>query len=704
MGAFETISSLAQRFLDQDQDLAFGFEAAAGRFTVVGFSVQEAINTPFEIVVDLASLDPDIDLAALLDAPACLGLYSKYQTPRHFHGIVTDAMRGDSGYRRTFYTLVLRPSLSRLDHGSDWRIWQDMTVPEVAAQLLSEQGVTDVDWRLDETYLPREYLTQAGETNRAFLERILAEEGIFYAFAHSPDGHKLIVTDAPLAMPMIADPVLAYNANPGGQSRGVWVSRFSQTERLRASHYAMEDYTFHNPPAGMGTLAVGERLDGLKGRYEHFAYPGRYKDPASVGNRFTRHRIEAERVDATTGAGETNCLHLNAAFQMTLAAHTDPRANSRHRLLAVSHSGQQSAALEEDAGDAPTTYSASFVTQPGHLPYRPAVPRKPVVDGPQMAVVTGPPGEEIYCDNFGRVKVQFEWNRHTPADEHSSCWIRVSQNWGGGGWGHMAIPRIGQEVIVDFFDGDADQPIITGRTYNARNRPPYKLPEHKTRMTIKSDTHKGTGFNELRFEDEAGREEVFLHAQKDHNTIILNDESHSIGRDRSKSVGNDQSEAIGNDKTISVGHDHTETIGNDARHSIANDVTYSVGQNQIEDYGKDHIHNVGNIYKQDIFADHLYQAGRHFDGQVNGDYKLEVGASITTNTGQHKLMAFEKFEISGPGGKITIDASGITLEAAQINLKGAVSMGGSGSAQVPTLSLAANDALPLAEECPKDKG
>ncbi|TQM91481.1 type VI secretion system Vgr family protein [Roseinatronobacter monicus] len=553
MSLFEQLSSLAQRFLDQDQDLAFGFEAAAGRFTVVGFSVQEAINTPFEIVVDLASLDPDIDLAALLDAPACLGLYSKYQTPRHFHGIVTDAMRGDSGYRRTFYTLVLRPSLSRLDHGSDWRIWQDMTVPEVAAQLLSEQGVTDVDWRLAETYLPREYLTQAGETNRAFLERILAEEGIFYAFAHSPDGHKLIVTDAPLAMPMIADPVLAYNANPGGQSRGVWVSRFSQTERLRASHYAMEDYTFHNPPAGMGTLAVGERLDGLKGRYEHFAYPGRYKDPASVGNRFTRHRIEAERVDATTGAGETNCLHLNAAFQMTLAAHTDPRANSRHRLLAVSHSGQQSAALEEDAGDAPTTYSASFVTQPGHLPYRPAVPRKPVVDGPQMAVVTGPPGEEIYCDNFGRVKVQFEWNRHTPADEHSSCWIRVSQNWGGGGWGHMAIPRIGQEVIVDFFDGDADQPIITGRTYNARNRPPYKLPEHKTRMTIKSDTHKGTGFNELRFEDEAGREEVFLHAQKDRNEKTRNNHTERID--------NNWVQSVGAEKVIEVGDNHIERIG-----------------------------------------------------------------------------------------------------------------------------------------------
>ena len=552
MEILEQLSSFAQRVLSQDQDLAFGFDAAAGSFVVVGFSAQEAVNAPFEIVVDLASMADDIDLSALLDAPATLGIYSKYQAPRYLHGIVTDAIRGDSGLRRTFYTLVLRPSLSRLDHSSDWRIWQDMTVPEVAAQVLEEKGVTDVEWRLDESYQPREYLTQAGETHRAFLERILAEEGIFYAFAHSASGHKLIVTDAPLAMPMIADPVLVYNANPGGQSRSVWVSQFSQTERLRASHYAMEDYTFHNPPAGMGTLAVGERLDGLKGRYEHFAYPGRYKDPASVGNRFTRHRIEAERVDATTGAGATNCLHLTAGFQMTLAGHTDARANIRHRLLAVSHSGQQPAALEEDAGDAPTTYSASFITQPGHLPYRPAVPRKPVVDGPQVAMVTGPEGEEIYCDEHARVKVQFEWNRHTPADEHSSCWVRVSQNWGGGSWGHMAIPRIGQEVIVDFLDGDADQPIITGRTYNARNRPPYKLPEHKTRMTIKSDTHKGKGFNELRFEDEAGREEVFIHAQKDRNEKVRNNHTERID--------NNWVQSVGNHKVVEVDGSHSESV------------------------------------------------------------------------------------------------------------------------------------------------
>ncbi|MCE8471788.1 phage baseplate assembly protein V, partial [Rhodovulum sulfidophilum] len=236
-----------------------------------------------------------------------------------------------------------------------------------------------------------------------------------------------------------------------------------------------------------------------------------------------------------------------------------------------------------------------------------------------------------------------------------------SQSWAGAGWGGMVIPRIGMEVVVEFLDGDPDKPLVTGCVYNGRNPVPYDLPANKTVSTFKSDTHQGAGYNEFRFEDEKDREEVFMHAQKDHNTIIENDESHSIGHDRSKSVGNDQSEAIGHDKTISVGNDHRETIGQD--------MYYTVGRNQQEDYGKDHIHRVGNIHKQSVWADHLYEVGRNYQGEVAGKYVLDVGTSITNNTGKHTLMAFEKFQIKGPGGKITIDGSGITLEAANIRLK-----------------------------------
>jgi len=247
------------------------------------------------------------------------------------------------------------------------------------------------------------------------------------------------------------------------------------------------------------------------------------------------------------------------------------------------------------------------------------------------------------------------------------------------------------EVVVEFLEGDPDKPLVTGCVYNGKNAVPYDLPGNKTVSTFKSDTHQGSGYNEFRFEDQAGREEVFMHAQKDHNTIIENDETHSIGHDRAKSVGNDQSESIGHDKTITVGNDHVESIGHDMR--------YDVGQTQQENYGKDHIHRVGNIHKQSIYSDHLYETGRNFEGEVFGRYTLDVGESITNNTKIHTLMAFQKMQMKGPGGKITIDASGITLEAPTIWLKGAVIMGGSGGAQVPTLQMAAREGLPLCEEC-----
>jgi type VI secretion system secreted protein VgrG len=477
------------------------------------------------------------------------------------HGIVTEAERGDSGIRRTHYTLILRPVFTRLDHGSDSRIWQGKTVPEIARDVLAEYGVVDVEWRLDASYAPREFLTQYRETHRAFLERILAEEGIFYFFEHGPAGHKMIFTDAPLATPVIAaQPALAYNPRPGGQSRGAWVGHFAQRQRLRSSHYAMNDYTFHNPPAEMKTQAVGQELAGLAGQYAVYDFPGRYKDPGSVGAAFTRHRIESVRVDATTGQGTTNALHLSPGFQFALTGHDDAGANIRHRLLMVSHSGSQPAALEEDAGDGPTTYQASFVTQPGRLPYRPPLARKPLVDGPQIAIVTGPAGEEIYTDEHGRVKVWFPWDRRGAQNEHSSCWIRVSQSWAGGTWGSIAIPRIGHEVVVEFLEGDPDQPIITGRTYHATNKTPYKLPEHKTKMVIRSDTHKGKGFNELSFEDEAGRENIALHAQKDQTLKILNN--------RMKRVDNDQIESVGSNKSIEVGSNHQEKIGGSMNLSV----------------------------------------------------------------------------------------------------------------------------------------
>ena len=365
-------------------------------------------------------------------------------------------------------------------------------------------------------------------------------------------------------------------------------------------------------------------------------------------------------------------------------------ADQMYLCLSATHSYVSDAYGSGGADSDGYAYSGSYVLMPGTAPLAPE--RKtdlPIVQGPQTAVVVGE--GEIDCDEYGRILVHFHWD----LEKAFSMRCRVSQNWASSGWGGMVIPRIGMEVIVEFLEGDPDKPIVTGCVYNGKNKVPYSLPANKTKSVFKTDTHQGSGFNELTFEDQKDQELIYMHGQKDQQTDILND--------RNKTIGRDQSESVGRDKTITVGQDHTESIGRDARHTVGRDVIYEVKQNQQEKYGKDHVHYVGNIHKQDIYADHIIKVGRNVVETVSGSFTLDATKSITNNTKTHTLMAFETFVIKGPGGKITIDASGITLEAAQINLKGNVSMGGGGGAQVPTLTGASNEALPLVEECLKPK-
>jgi type VI secretion system secreted protein VgrG len=310
--------------------------------------------------------------------------------------------------------------------------------------------------------------------------------------------------------------------------------------------------------------------------------------------------------------------------------------------------------------------------------WRPAPWPKPVIAGPQIATVTGPEGEEIYCDEWGRVKVQFPWDRRDGFNDFSSCWIRVSHNWAGSNWGHIAIPRIGQEVIVDFLGGDPDQPIITGRTYRVGNRPPYELPLHKTRMSIKSKTHKGEGFNELRFEDEIEQEEIYVHAQKDQNIHVNHDETTFVGHDRSETVEHDESISIGHDRQETVGNDEQVNIGHDRRHSIGQDAFLSIERNKTISIGKDRVETVGNHRKDSTTANHIVDVGGHVEQTVQGHHKLTAGQRIERQTQNYQLQASQKVVIQGPGGTLIIDAGGVTIEGSVIQLKGPINQASGG--------------------------
>ncbi|UXM96359.1 type VI secretion system tip protein VgrG [Bartonella sp. HY329] len=595
-------------------------EAPNDTFVVTAFAVDEAIFGMTKIEVMLSSSDDNIDLQALLDSPGTLTVHHKYMdTLRHFSGVVVEAERGDRGHHRTAYRLVLMPSLYRLDHGSDCCIFQTKKVDDIVQEIFSKHGIDNVTWDIDKSsHDAREYCVQYRESHLGFVERILAEEGIFYYFEHDKEGIlKLIISDKPNVLhdcPGLKE--IEYNSLSSGSVKGLFCSSLSYREKLRATTVVQRDYTFKNPVYNQEHKEKTANPNGEKHDYELYDYPGRYKKD-SAGKAFTRYKLEATRVDASLGYGVSNAPHLLTGHAITLFEHPDDRLNQKWRLLTIRHEGVQPQAWGEDAqgigmadtgivapglhgttlsglsfgttssqspnlltqslnrrmglaiasnnngADNATVYANAFAVQPSHLPYRAPQTSKPLIDGPQIATVVGPEGEEIHTDQYGRVKVHFPWDRHKdPKAEDSSCWIRVSQAWGGGEYGNLAIPRIGHEVIVEFLEGDPDQPIIMGRTYHEMNVSPYKLPDHKTKMAIRSNSHKGNGgFNELSFEDENGQENMFMHAEKDQTIKVKNNQTQRIDANAIQNIGANQAIEVAKNVNHQVGGGMNMVVG-----------------------------------------------------------------------------------------------------------------------------------------------
>ncbi|MGO2137183.1 type VI secretion system Vgr family protein, partial [Marinobacter sp.] len=374
--------------------------------------------------------------------------------------------------------------------------------------------------------------------------------------------------------------------------------------------------------------------------YQHFDYPGRFKADAS-GQPFTDAKLDALRNDASTASGESNRADFTCGAKTELTEHDNANLNRDWLLTAVTHTGKQPQAMEEEGGSGPTTYHNTFRAIPADKTWRPLSDHRPLMDGPQIAIVTGPEGEEIHCDEFGRVKVRFPWDRYSKNDEHSSAWLRVSQGWAGGQYGFMALPRIGNEVIVSFLDGDPDQPIITGRTYHATNTPPYALPEHKTRTTLKTQTHKGEGSNELRFEDEADKQQVYIHAQKDLDLLTENN--------RTEVINNDSHQTVENDRFSHVKSNDHLTVDGETRQTIGADCSQSVG---------------GTLHQKSGGAT-LCEAGSEVHHKAGAKVVLDAGAEIT---------------ISGGGSFIKLDPSGVTLSGPGIKINSGGNAGsGSGA-------------------------
>ena len=681
--------------MPSQSDLRFTFQPLAGQidFEVVSFELDEMISSPFQLKLELISFEDEVDFGQLLDQPVLFTIWRGERPLRYVHGLVSSFSQGETGFYRTRYRALVEPVLARAGLRSNWRIFQQKTVPQILELMLRRQGIARFEINSMGEHQVREFCVQAGETDLDFIARLAGEEGFVYRFEHTPKHHQLVITDRLLALGQISrsalkaddededffdeddigpDQVL-YRANSGGDQARPCLRRLRYSEQVRTARQVQRDYTFTNPQYRQEHRAGDSSITHQSRDYERFDYPGRYKRDA-VGVPFTTTRLTALRHDARIAEVEGDDVRLQPGLSFTLIEHPRKDLNAHWRVMRVHHEGSQFTSLQEEAAGAEqgTRYSQEAVLVPGRIEWRPAPLPKPRIDGPHMATVVGPPGEEIYCDEWGRVKVSFPWDRESENNEFSSCWVRVSQGWAGGSWGSMAIPRIGQDVIIQYVNADPDQPMITGRTYCGDQLPPYDLPEHKTRMTIKSQTHKGDGFNELRFEDELGKEEVFIHAQRDQNNVVGNDETTRVGRNRVEQVGNDEHLNIGNDFRQETGGDHTQLIGQTCHVDIKQDLIEKIGNDRSESTG----------------ANHRALVGKDAELVVKGTQKVTVGQGIEQHTTIYQLRASERIEFRTAGGSIVLDGQGITINGLKLELLGQTSAAASGTGNSQPLTLA----------------
>ncbi|KKO16978.1 type VI secretion system Vgr family protein [Pseudomonas putida] len=683
--------------MPSQSDLRFTFQPLAGQidFEVVSFELDEMISSPFQLKLELISFEDEVDFGQLLDKPVLFTIWRGERPLRYVHGLVSSFSQGETGFCRTRYRALVEPVLARAGLRSNWRIFQHKTVPQILELMLKRQGIARFEIKSMGEHQVREFCVQAGETDLDFIARLAGEEGFVYRFEHTPKHHQLVITDRLLALGQISrsalkaddededffdeddigpDQVL-YRANSGGDQARPCLRRLRYSEQVRTARQVQRDYTFTNPQYRQEHRAGDSSITHQSRDYERFDYPGRYKRDA-VGVPFTATRLTGLRHDARIAEVEGDDVRLQPGLSFTLVEHPRNDLNAHWRVMRVHHQGSQFTSLQEEAAEAAqgTRYSQEAVLVPGRIEWRPAPLPKPRIDGPHMATVVGPPGEEIYCDEWGRVKVSFPWDRESENNEFSSCWVRVSQGWAGGSWGAIAIPRIGQDVIIQYVNADPDQPMITGRTYCGDQLPPYDLPEHKTRMTIKSQTHKGDGFNELRFEDELGKEEVFIHAQRDQNNVVGNDETTRVGRNRVEQVGNDEHLNIGHDFRQETGGDHTQLIGQTCNVDIKHDFIEKVGNDRSESTG----------------ANHQAVVGKDAELVVKGAQKVTVGQGIEQHTTIYQLRASERIEFRTAGGSIVLDEQGITINGLKLDLLGQTSAAASGAGNSQSLSLVAD--------------
>jgi len=638
-------------------------------FAVVNFELMQSYSEPFVLDVDVASKLFDRQAKTLLEKKATLTIWQGPKALRYVKGVIANFSIKENDNWQIQYSFRIQPQLWRCDLRQNFRIFQKQDIKTISSILLEENGVTDWAPSFNESHPEREFCVQYGESDLAFLSRIWAEEGIFFFDKFSPEepDQKLTLCDDVAGLYKMTHEI-TFNPNTITEVTTECISSFNYEASVRPSSVMSQDYTFKVPGWAGQYSRQGENLNNQHTQYEIFDYPGRFKDE-SHGQAFSRYHMDGLRNDAEIASGASNSPKLWPGMRFKLKNHPQKTLEREWQVISSTLSGAQPQALQGSQGYG-TTLSNNFKVIPADRTWRPQPYPKPKVDGPQSAIVTGPAGEEIFCDEHGRVRVKFHWDRYNQKNENSSCWVRVSQAWAGPGFGNLAIPRVDQEVIVDFLNGDPDQPIIMGRTYHQDNRSPGSLPGTKTQMTIRSKTYKGEGFNEMRFEDATGQEQLYMHAQKDMQTEVLNDKTTTVNHDHTETVDNNQTVTVKVGQTVNVGS--KKEGGHDQKVTIANDQSITVQNNQKLDVMQDRVKNIGGNQTTIITGSDTETVTKHQKVTVKENYTLDVTKVTTIKSGEKITLICGSSSITLEcGGKITISGGEFEFIATgPANIKG----------------------------------
>lgn len=596
---------------------------------VYEFLGEEKLGESYQFDITFICEDPELILEEWLQLPARLCIYGNNANSdtntRFVHGVIQSMEQISTSFRFSTYRLSLVPVFSLLSLRHNYQIFQHKPIHDIISEIYSNAGILSNHYEIELHHIheSRDYCVQYGETDAQFVQRLMSEEGLISYFEHTESQSKLIISDGKETHTNL--PALEFMPENGMAQESDVIYSLAKEQNIQSGKYSIKDYAFHQPKQIIKAEKSSEQKENTASEeaLEHYDYQA-----LEQANLY----LESKRTNQTILRGESDSPQLTPGYFQPISNHPIEEWNTNWLITSVNYEGRQPQVLEELAEGA-SHYEFRFQCIPWSVPYRLAKIEKPRIHNIDTAMVTGPENEEIYCDEHGRVKVQFHWDRNCQADEKTSCWLRTSQGWAGNQYGQFVLPRIGHEVIVSFIQGDPDKPIITGSLYNGDNKPPYTLPEHKTRSTFKTSSSIGAdNFNELRFEDKKATEQIYIHAAKDMDSQIQNNRTSEIFNDDHSVVHHDQFHQITKDNHLTVQLDNLSSIKGDAHQQVSGSIQQKIQGSRLEQIGTELHIKVGNKAVLDAGSELTITTGSSTMKLDSGGIHL-LGAAIDLNKG-----------------------------------------------------------------------